>query len=218
MEDERITVRITETGKTLELTVLSKRVDRIEVVIGEGVHSSRCALTPTRNALAYAGSVMGREIIYERVESRRAGRHRSSQSARPRRLAAWAPMIIVHHLNNSRSQRVLWLLEELGVALRDQALPARPQDDAGAAVAARGASARQVAGDHRRRARRSPSPARSSSTWSSATARDARAGARHARAAALHLLAALRRGLGDAAAAAQAGLRPRRRPRRCRSS
>ena len=24
--------------------------------------------------------------------------------------------IIVHHLNNSRSQRVLWLLEELGVA------------------------------------------------------------------------------------------------------
>jgi len=25
------------------------------------------------------------------------------------------PMVIVHHLNNSRSQRVLWLLEELGV-------------------------------------------------------------------------------------------------------
>ncbi|HNR77356.1 MAG TPA: glutathione S-transferase, partial [Parvularculaceae bacterium] len=25
-------------------------------------------------------------------------------------------MIIVHHLENSRSQRVLWLLEELGVA------------------------------------------------------------------------------------------------------
>ena len=25
-------------------------------------------------------------------------------------------MIIVHHLNNSRSQRVLWLLEELGLA------------------------------------------------------------------------------------------------------
>ena len=25
-------------------------------------------------------------------------------------------MIIVHHLNNSRSQRVLWLLEELGVS------------------------------------------------------------------------------------------------------
>jgi glutathione S-transferase len=26
-----------------------------------------------------------------------------------------SPMIIVHHLNNSRSQRILWLLEELGV-------------------------------------------------------------------------------------------------------
>src|SRR5438045_6484781 len=25
------------------------------------------------------------------------------------------PMLTVHHLNNSRSQRVLWLLEELGV-------------------------------------------------------------------------------------------------------
>jgi glutathione S-transferase len=25
------------------------------------------------------------------------------------------PMLSVHHLNNSRSQRVLWLLEELGV-------------------------------------------------------------------------------------------------------
>ena len=24
-------------------------------------------------------------------------------------------MIIVHHLNNSRSQRVLWVLEELGI-------------------------------------------------------------------------------------------------------
>ena len=25
------------------------------------------------------------------------------------------PMITVHHLNNSRSQRILWMLEELGV-------------------------------------------------------------------------------------------------------
>ena len=29
-------------------------------------------------------------------------------------------MIIVHHLNNSRSQRVLWLLEEMGVAYEVQ--------------------------------------------------------------------------------------------------
>ena len=66
MDNERITVRVTDTGKTLELVVLNKRADRIEVVLGEGVHSVRCALTPTRNTLAYAGSAMGREIIYER--------------------------------------------------------------------------------------------------------------------------------------------------------
>ena len=66
MNNERITVRVTDTGKTLELVVLNKRADRIEVVLGEGVHSVRCALTPTRNMLAYAGSVTGREIIYER--------------------------------------------------------------------------------------------------------------------------------------------------------
>ena len=59
-------VRVTDTGKTLELVVLNKRAERIEVVLGEGVHSVRCVLTPTRNTLAYAGSVMGREIIYER--------------------------------------------------------------------------------------------------------------------------------------------------------
>jgi len=63
---EKITVRVTETRQTLEVAVFSKRADLIEVVIGEGVHSMKCALTPTRNGLAYAGSVMGREIVYER--------------------------------------------------------------------------------------------------------------------------------------------------------
>jgi hypothetical protein len=63
---EKITVRVTETRQTLEVVVFSKRVDVIEVVIGEGVHNMKCALTPTRNGLAYAGSVMGREIVYER--------------------------------------------------------------------------------------------------------------------------------------------------------
>ena len=66
MNDEKIRVRVTETGQTMEVVVLSKRADRIEVVLGEGVHSVRCALTPTRTGLAYAGSVMGREIVYER--------------------------------------------------------------------------------------------------------------------------------------------------------
>jgi hypothetical protein len=62
---EKIKVR-TETGQTLEVVVLSKRADRIQVVLGEGIHNVKCDLTPTRNGLAYAGSVMGREIVYER--------------------------------------------------------------------------------------------------------------------------------------------------------
>ena len=65
MEAEKIKVRA-ETGQTLEVVVLNKRADHITVVLGEGVHSVKCDLSPTRNGLAYAGSVMGREIIYER--------------------------------------------------------------------------------------------------------------------------------------------------------
>ena len=66
MNDEKIKVRVTESGQTMELVVLNKRAERIQVVVGAGVHSVRCELTPTRNGLAYAGSVMGREIVYER--------------------------------------------------------------------------------------------------------------------------------------------------------
>jgi hypothetical protein len=65
MQNEKIKVR-TENGQTLEVVVYDKRADRITVVLGEGVHSVKCDLQPTRNALAYAGSVMGREIVYER--------------------------------------------------------------------------------------------------------------------------------------------------------
>ena len=63
---ERIKVRLTATGQQVEVSVLSKRAQAIEVVIGEGTHSVRCTLTPTRNGLAYAGNAMGREIVYER--------------------------------------------------------------------------------------------------------------------------------------------------------
>ena len=66
MINEKITVRVTSTGQTLDVVVLSKRVDTIEVVLGEGVHNVRCQLHPTRNGMAYAGSAMGREIVYER--------------------------------------------------------------------------------------------------------------------------------------------------------
>lgn len=65
MYDEKIKLR-TETGQTIEVVVLNKRAEHIEVVIGQGVHSVKCQLTPTRNGLAYAGSIMGREVVYER--------------------------------------------------------------------------------------------------------------------------------------------------------
>lgn len=66
VKSEKIKVRITESGDTIEVVVLKKHVHCIEVVLGEGVHSVPCELTPTRNGLAYAGKVMGREIVYKR--------------------------------------------------------------------------------------------------------------------------------------------------------
>jgi hypothetical protein len=46
--------------------VLDKRPDGITVVLGEGVHNMKCELSPTRNQMAYAGTIAGREIVYER--------------------------------------------------------------------------------------------------------------------------------------------------------
>jgi hypothetical protein len=66
MNSEKIKVRVTQTGQTMDVVVFNKRAESIEVVLGEGVHSVKCALTPTRNGKAYAGSVVGREIVYER--------------------------------------------------------------------------------------------------------------------------------------------------------
>lgn len=65
MDSEKIKVRVTESGQTLEVVVLRKRPDRIEVVLGEGIHNVRCDLTPTKNGSAYVGKVVGREIVYE---------------------------------------------------------------------------------------------------------------------------------------------------------
>lgn len=67
MDAEKITVRVTSSGQTIDVVVLSKRADGIDVVLGEGAHSVRCRLTPTRNGLAYVGNAMGREIVYERA-------------------------------------------------------------------------------------------------------------------------------------------------------
>ena len=66
MNDEKIQVRITSSGQTIEVVVLNKRLDRIQIVLGEGVHNVRCDLVPTRNGSAYVGNAMGREIVYER--------------------------------------------------------------------------------------------------------------------------------------------------------
>lgn len=57
---------VTESGQSLEVLVTSISAEAIWVLIGEGPHSSKCKLEPTRNGLAYAGSIMGREIIYQR--------------------------------------------------------------------------------------------------------------------------------------------------------
>lgn len=69
MTDEKITVRHTETGRTMEVVVFSKRAEAIEVVIGQGMNNMKCVLTPTRNGMAYAGTVMGRELVYERSQA-----------------------------------------------------------------------------------------------------------------------------------------------------
>jgi len=66
MTDEKIQVRATSSGQVLEVVVLSKRLEMIQVVLGEGVHSVRCSLAPNRNGSAYVGNAMGREIVYER--------------------------------------------------------------------------------------------------------------------------------------------------------
>ena len=88
MNDEKIRITVTETGKSLDVVVLSKHADRIQVVLGEGVHSVRCDLTPTRNGLAYVGKAMGREIVYQRSRAQvQAELDRISQAmhkARPR--------------------------------------------------------------------------------------------------------------------------------------
>ena len=65
MDTEKIVVRVTETDQTMEVSVFDKSPRKIEVLLGEGVHSVKVELTPTANGFAYVGSAMGREIVYE---------------------------------------------------------------------------------------------------------------------------------------------------------
>ena len=69
MAPEKLKVRITESGKEIEVVLYSRREGAIEVVIGEGMNNVKAVLTPTRNGLAYAGSILGREIVYERSQA-----------------------------------------------------------------------------------------------------------------------------------------------------
>ncbi|MBE9559165.1 MAG: hypothetical protein IMF15_00185 [Proteobacteria bacterium] len=66
MSEQKIQIRVTETDMLMDVSVFSKSPDKIEVVLGEGIHSVKCELLPTANGVAYAGSAMGREIVYER--------------------------------------------------------------------------------------------------------------------------------------------------------
>lgn len=66
MENEIIKL-VTEKGLEIEALVFSKKKHQIEVVVGEGVHSVRCKLSPTSNGSAYVGSIMGRELVFKRT-------------------------------------------------------------------------------------------------------------------------------------------------------
>lgn len=65
MAEGKIKVQV-DGNQVLEVVVSDKTVEAIWIVLGEGVHNVKCKLTPTRNRLAYAGSIIGREIIYKR--------------------------------------------------------------------------------------------------------------------------------------------------------
>ena len=122
-------------------------------------------------------------------------------------------MITVHHLNNSRSQRVLWLLEELGALYEVK----RYQRDAKTMLAPRELKHVHPLG-------KSPVITDNGNTIAETGAIieymletlwrwPPHPEGRHARAAALHLLAPLCRRLGDDAAASQAGVHAHRRGR-----
>ena len=63
MSDKKITVRVTETDKTMDVVVFSQREDKIEVVLGEGVHSVKCELLPTANGMAFDGMGLHKHAV-----------------------------------------------------------------------------------------------------------------------------------------------------------
>ena len=67
-ERETIWLRAKD-GTAIEVVVLSKRPERIHVILDEGTHSVFCELKPTADARAYVGSAMGGEVVYERSQA-----------------------------------------------------------------------------------------------------------------------------------------------------
>jgi len=65
MVNDKISLK-TEAGKSIEVAVIDMSERAIHVAIGEGIHNVKCTLVPTENGKAYFGSVMGREVVYER--------------------------------------------------------------------------------------------------------------------------------------------------------
>ena len=66
MVEEKIEVRATASGPVTKDIEYGRRVLWIDVAVRAGVHGGGCDLLPTRTGLAYSGSVMGRELVYER--------------------------------------------------------------------------------------------------------------------------------------------------------
>jgi len=86
MQNPTIKVRITESGDLVDVVVLRMRPESIEVVLGKGQHNVSCELTPNRTGQAYAGTVMGRELVYERSrEQVQADLERARPGSRPSR-------------------------------------------------------------------------------------------------------------------------------------
>lgn len=65
-QQETITLRAKGGDQAIDVLVLSKRADRIHIMLREGPQSLFCELKPTQDARAYIGTSLGREIVYER--------------------------------------------------------------------------------------------------------------------------------------------------------
>ena len=70
MEPERIKVRVTETGQTLDVVVYSKRADRIEIVLGEGGRTIKAIGTAARQDIAEAHGATVHLFLHVKVRER----------------------------------------------------------------------------------------------------------------------------------------------------